>query len=473
LNRGSTDQADVSWVERIKFCFADNIAKEVLQNYIEAVTFTVHIMELQVPVQILDMKRIAGTPRLDKKVKKDRYTENPTTGKADQTTKPKSSPRINRSRAQTDVEKIVEIRQFNMGYDGGVYEVIANNGKNLPQDKKSPPGSDRRDALYDVFNAITQATQQQMDLHRRMMYFMSVFLLIVFLTAVTSLALTFMMVKSGNALNLNKPTSSPETAGSGSTRCGESVSLQKMKIKISELEEALNLTRSQLEELGTELKTQNLAIANLTIQRSRCSQCAGPPGPPGLKGAIGPPGSKGDRGPTGIKGPAGPIGPRGVNGSQGPAGAPGPQGPLGPRGVNGSQGQPGAPGPQGPMGSPGYNASSSGGGAGVPGPPGPPGRPGPGNMTLCQYKNKKGSAQTAGTSAYSRVILREDEHPGMKIVGATCSTDSAAEYQFRDAIVDPSTNTIVYKCDCKGESKLFTGLNMACAIHYWICPLTS
>ena len=39
-----------------------------------------------------------------------------------------------------------------------------------------------------------------------------------------------------------------------------------MKIKISELEEALNLTRYQLDELRTELKTQKKAIANFTEQ---------------------------------------------------------------------------------------------------------------------------------------------------------------------------------------------------------------
>ena len=105
---------------------------------------------------------------------------------------------------------------------------------------------------------------------------------------------------------------------------------------------------------------------------------------------------------NGTKGPEGPMGPRGVNGSQGPPGpmgfngTKGPEGPMGPRGVNGSQGPPGPPG---------RNAQ------GAPGPPGPPGRPGAGNITLCQYKNKKEAAQTAGPAAYSRVILREDEHP--------------------------------------------------------------
>ena len=140
-------------------------------------------------------------------------------------------------------------------------------------------------------------------------------------------------------------------------------------------------------------------------------------GPPGSQGVPGPQGPQGPPGPAGRPGPLGPAGPRGFNGTQGPMGPPGAQGPrglqgiVGPMGFNGSQGPPGLPGPEGPRGSPGYNASqSNGGGSGAPGPPGPPGKPGPANLTLCQYKNKKEVAQTAGSSADSVVILREDEH---------------------------------------------------------------
>ena len=57
-----------------------------------------------------------------------------------------------------------------------------------------------------------------------------------------------------------------ETTGSTSTRCGESVLLQESKVKISELEEALNLSRSQLDKLEAELQTQKKAIANFTTQ---------------------------------------------------------------------------------------------------------------------------------------------------------------------------------------------------------------
>lgn len=150
-----------------------------------------------------EMTSAHGSPRgLDKS---DVDMDNKTTRKASQT-KPKSTPIIG---GQTELEKIVEIRQFDMSYDGGVYEVIANTDKTLPHDREPEFGNDRPDAMYDTLNTITQATQQQMDLFRRMMYFMTVLLLIVFLTATSSLILTVMMLMSDNTLSLNQPTSSP------------------------------------------------------------------------------------------------------------------------------------------------------------------------------------------------------------------------------------------------------------------------
>lgn len=63
---------------------------------------------------------------------------------------------------------------------------------------------------------------------------------------------------------------------------------------------------------------------------------------------------------------------------------------------------------------------------------------------------------------------------GMKIVGATCSTERAAEYVFEEGKIDPKTNMTTYKCVCKGESSLFDDPDkVACVIHYWICPFTS
>jgi len=77
-------------------------------------------------------------------------------------------------------------------------------------------------------------------------------------------------------------------------------------------------------------------------------------------------------------------------------------------------------------------------------------------------------------SSFTTFLIAFRTFQGMKIVGATCSTDRAAEYVFEDGLIDPSTNTIVYNCVCKGTSSLFHGANkMQCVIHYWICPITS
>ena len=151
-----------------------------------------------------EMTRAHGTPRSLHKADVDK--DNKTTRKANQT-KPKSTPTTTE---QKELEKIIEIRQFDMSYDGGVYEVIANTeAKTLPKDRQPRFGNDHRDAMYDTLNTITHATQQQMDLFRRMMYFMTVLLLIVFLTATSSLIMTVMMLMSDNTLSSNQPTLPP------------------------------------------------------------------------------------------------------------------------------------------------------------------------------------------------------------------------------------------------------------------------
>ena len=166
---------------------------------------------MQRPVKITEnlryeMTSFGETPRFGEK---GTDTDRKTTGRANQK-RAKSTPTDNGGKK--DIEKIVEIHQFDMNYDGRVYEVIANNGKDLPQGKKLPSRGDHPEAMYEALNTITQATQQQMDLFRRMMYLMTVLMLIVFLTAATSLALTIMMVMSGNTLNSNQPTSPPGKA---------------------------------------------------------------------------------------------------------------------------------------------------------------------------------------------------------------------------------------------------------------------
>jgi len=265
-----------------------------------------------------------------------------------------------------------------------------------------------------------------------------------------------MMLMSDNTLSSNQPTSSPETTESTSTRCGESVLLQELKVKISELEEALNLSQK--------------AIANLTTQGSKCSQCTGPPGPTGPQGSPGP---MGPRGFNGTKGNEGPMGPSGVNGNHGAPDIPGTQGPMGPRGVNGSQGPPGSLGIQGPMGPRGVNGSQGPPGSpGDPGPMGPPGKAlqgssGAWNVSRCQHWN---STTIKETATDAKATVREDAHPGMKIVGATCSAKNAKEYAFLGGEIDPSTNTIVYNCEC--QKKLHAVGKLVCVVYYWICPFT-
>jgi len=231
--------------------------------------------------------------------------------------------------------------------------------------------------------------------------------------------------------------------------CSSRGRLEDTNREISELKRELNITRHQLETLKLALANQRKAVANLTSQETTsCNRCVGPQGPPGQRGPIGPQGTPGIQG---LRGPTGPMGPRGFNGSAGQKGAHGLQGVMGPQGYNGSQGR-----------------------TGIPGLAGQPGSPGIGNLSACQYKNKKKQAQSKGNDAHSIVSLREDENQGWKIVGATCSTEGAAEYAFQDAAVEPTTGIIVYSCHCKGESSVFPGSNkMVCVIHYWMCPLTS
>ena len=77
--------------------------------------------------------------------------------------------------------------------------------------------------------------------------------------------------------------------------------------------------------------------------------------------------------------------------------------------------------------------------------------------------------------SFTAFLITFHNFQGMKIVGATCSTERGAEYVFQDGKIDPRTNTIVYSCICKGTSSLFVvGPNaMVCIIHYWMCPVTS
>ena len=65
------------------------------------------------------------------------------------------------------------------------------------------------------------------------------------------------------------------------------------------------------------------------------------------------------------------------------------------------------------------------------------------------------------------IVVRQDK----RIVGATCSTDDAAEYRLSSQI--KTSGKRQYRCDCAGKSSLMKSTNgrMTCFIHYWECPL--
>ena len=68
---------------------------------------------------------------------------------------------------------------------GAVYsEVTANSNSVIIQGAEE--ALERSDTVLDSLNVITQAMQQQMDLFRRMMYLMTLFLVIILLTAALS-----------------------------------------------------------------------------------------------------------------------------------------------------------------------------------------------------------------------------------------------------------------------------------------------
>ena len=63
---------------------------------------------------------------------------------------------------------------------------------------------------------------------------------------------------------------------------------------------------------------------------------------------------------------------------------------------------------------------------------------------------------------------------GKKILGATCSTNRAAEYNLE--VTQAPNGKYTYRCTCKGLSQLFKDNNnptLECIVHYWVCPLTT
>ncbi|XP_073248742.1 uncharacterized protein [Porites lutea] len=165
-------------------------------------------------------------------------------------------------------------------------------------------------------------------------------------------------------------------------------------------------------------------------------------GPPGLPGSPGLNGSKGD---TGQQGAQGPMGEQGLQGDKGEPGV------KGDRGANGTDGEPGNQGPQG-----------------IKGETGPQGPQGAGNFSQCSYKEVQGTPVSSGSVATSNAQVFETADK--KILGVSCSTNNAAEYNLQTLQVGQQ---YTYICTCKGQSSLFLGSQMWCKVHYWECPLTT
>ena len=95
------------------------------------------------------------------------------------------------------------------------------------------------------------------------------------------------------------------------------------------------------------------------------------------------------------------------------------------------------------------------------------GKVGSGNLTLCRYMSEESVPFTVGDAAVGIVTVTEQN--GYRIIGATCSTMGASEYNLRSEINSLSLRQ--YECECRGKSKLFVRRDgrAKCIIHYWMC----
>jgi len=121
----------------------------------------------------------------------------------------------------------------------------------------------------------------------------------------------------------------------------------------------------------------------------------------------------------------------------------------------------------GPAGPPGFNGSQ--GPAGPAGSIGAPGPKGAGDFSACQYKIVT-EKETPGDPTITAALA---EPNGKRVLGVSCSTNYAAEYNLASAV---RSNVRRYACTCKGSSRLFSplgGEQKSCYIHYWECPLST
>ncbi|XP_068683769.1 uncharacterized protein [Montipora foliosa] len=233
---------------------------------------------------------------------------------------------------------------------------------------------------------------------------------------------------------------------------------QELSSVTTNFDSKLNSTTQSLQVADSWLLTVLDTInSSLSSQVQSISKLQGPQGPPGVNG------SKGDKGSKGTKGEQGLAGEKGAKGEQGPKGN---------MGVNGTKGEPGEKGASGASGLKG--AKGVKGDPGSQGPQGPQGDQGAGNFSHCLYKFEESTGITAGSSVSTESFVVEQT--GKKIIGATCSTNRAAEYNLSVVKASSGQNVgkYVFTCTCKGDSTLFLpGGPMFCYLHYWECPLTT
>lgn len=96
------------------------------------------------------------------------------------------------------------------------------------------------------------------------------------------------------------------------------------------------------------------------------------------------------------------------------------------------------------------------------------GKTGPGNMTLCRYISEESAPFTPAPSGNGQNVI-VTEPMGKRIIGVTCSTRGASEYNLKSVV--NAVNMRQYECECRGKSSVFSvgaGYGV-CIIHYWIC----
>ncbi|XP_015767566.1 PREDICTED: uncharacterized protein LOC107346298 isoform X1 [Acropora digitifera] len=92
-----------------------------------------------------------------------------------------------------------------------------------------------------------------------------------------------------------------------------------------------------------------------------------------------------------------------------------------------------------------------------------------GGLRGCKYQVQIGNA-TKGTNV---VDVSLEEPMGSRIIGATCSTNYAQEYNLESNI--SSANRRRFICNCKGTSNNFAPVagkeKRECKLHYWLCSM--